>query len=294
MKQAAALQPGVWRLARGRRVALQSPVVMGIVNLTPDSFSDGGRLDRLDEALAHAERLVEAGAGILDVGGESTRPGAESVPAAEELRRVLPFVREASQGFDVPLSIDTRKAAVAAEALAAGAAIVNDVSGLAFDPELASVVAGAEAGLVLMHMRGTPEDMVHRAEYEDVVGEVRTELGEAVTRAERAGIERDRIVLDPGIGFAKTARHSLTLLGRLDELTDLGLPLLVGPSRKSFIGRVARAPSDERVAGTVAACVLALERGARIFRVHDVAPVSQALAVAEALLGAADAGGEAR
>jgi dihydropteroate synthase len=283
MKPEAAVSPGAWRLVGERRLPLDAPLIMGVVNLTPDSFSDGGELPGLEAAVAHARALVSAGADIVDVGGESTRPGAPEVSADEELRRVLPFVKEVASALGVPLSIDTRKARVAAAALHAGATIVNDVSGLAFDPDLGRVAAEAGAGVVLMHMRGTPADMQAHAVYHDVVAEVRDELGAALERAERAGIAEERVVLDPGLGFAKTAEHSLRLLARLDELTGLGPPLLVGPSRKSFLGHVLDVPPRERDAGTVAACVWAWRHGARAFRVHDPAPVAQALAVTRAL-----------
>ncbi len=283
---AAPPRPRSWRV-RGGRIALDRPVVMGILNLTPDSFSDGGELwDDLPEALRRAEAMVEAGAGILDVGGESTRPGAREVPAAEEKRRILPFLREAARRLDVPLSVDTRKAEVGRAALSEGASVVNDVSGLAHDPELARVVADAGAGLVLMHMRGTPADMRERARYDDVTAEVADELAEALGRARAASVDDEAVVVDPGIGFAKTAEQSLLLLRDLPRLHGLGRPLMVGPSRKSFLGRVLDLPTAERVEGTVAACVLAWAGGARIFRVHDVEPVARALAVAHAVGGA--------
>lgn len=272
-----------WRIGGNRAVSLEEPVVMGILNLTPDSFSDGGELAELQAAVARAEAMVEAGATILDVGGESTRPGADPVPSDEEIRRILPFLREAAGRLPVPLSVDTRKAEVARAALDAGAAVVNDVSGLAHDPEMAGVVAASGSGVVLMHMRGTPATMRDLARYGDVASEVAAELGEAVDRAETAGVERERIVVDPGIGFAKTAEQSLELLARLDRLRALDLPILVGPSRKSFIGAVVDVAPAERVAGTVAACVMAYERGARLFRVHDVGPAVQALRVAHAV-----------
>jgi dihydropteroate synthase len=283
MSRTAAVFRGGWRLTHGKRVTLDAPRVMGVLNLTPDSFSDGGAYATLDQALAHARELVEQGADLIDVGGESTRPGAREVSVAEELDRVLPFVREAAAQLGVPVSVDTRKARVAAAALKAGASIVNDVSGLAHDPDMAAVVAEHGAGVVLMHMRGTPYDMRTRARYDDVTAEVAKELNCGLARALDAGIDREHVVLDPGFGFAKTAEHSLALLERLDELSHLGYPLLVGPSRKSFLGHVLDVPPHERVAGTVAACVLAYERGARIFRVHDVRPVAQALAVAHAV-----------
>lgn len=267
---------------RGGEIPLDGPVVMGIVNLTPDSFSDGGRLPDLEAALDHARALVDAGAAVLDVGGESTRPGAAPVPEDEERARILPFVARAAAELGVPVSVDTRKSGVARAALDAGAAVVNDVSGLAFDPEMAPVVAGAGAGVVLMHMRGTPADMASRAAYADLGGEVARELGDAVARARGAGIADGAIVVDPGLGFAKTAEQSLALLGDLGPVRDLGFPVLVGPSRKSFLGAVVGLPPGERAVATAAACVVAYLGGARIFRVHDVATVAQALAVARA------------
>lgn len=276
-----------WRL-KDRTLDLASARVMGIVNLTPDSFSDGGELLAPEVALAHAGALVEAGADLLDVGGESTRPGAEPVPPEEQLRRILPFVRAASDRLDVPLSVDTRSAAVARAALAAGASVVNDVSGLAHDPDMGAVVADSGAGLVLMHMRGDPATMNERACYGDVVVEVRRELGEALARARSAGVADEQVVLDPGLGFAKTGGHNWTLLRRLDELLDLGRPLLVGPSRKRFLGELLGVPPRERHVGTAVACTLAYLAGARVFRVHDVQPVVQALRVARAVDGAGE------
>ncbi len=272
-----------WSLP-GQGLDLSGPIVMGILNLTPDSFSDGGELRSLDEALERAERLVEEGAGILDIGGESTRPGAENVPVAAELDRILPVLEAVRARLDVPISVDTRKAEVAASAIRAGARIVNDVSGLNHDPDMARVVAEGGASLVLSHMRGSPATMKQEAHYGDLLGEVTLELGKSLASALAAGIPEDRIVVDPGIGFAKNARQSLTLLQHLDALFALKRPILVGPSRKSFIGEITGLPPAQRVAGTAAACVLAYERGARIFRVHDVQVVVQALEVARAIL----------
>jgi dihydropteroate synthase len=257
---------------------------MGVLNLTPDSFSDGGRLRDLDAVLRRAEQMIEAGAALLDVGGESTRPDATFVPEAEELRRVLPAVNALSRQFTVPISIDTRKAEVARAALDAGASIVNDVSALSFDPNMAEVAAGTGAGVVLMHTRGTPVEMRGFAHYDEGVEvEVEQELREAISRALSAGIERDAIVLDPGIGFAKTGEQSVRLLARLDSLAALGFPILVGPSRKSFLGEILDLPLEDRVLGTAVACALAYVRGARIFRVHDVAEAVQALRLAHAI-----------
>lgn len=279
---------------RGGTVSLEGPVVMGILNLTPDSFSDGGRFDSVERALSEAEAMAAAGAALIDVGGESTRPGADTVPVAEELRRVIPFVEAAATRLPVPVSVDTRKADVARAALDAGAAVVNDISGLAHDPAMAEVVAGAGAGVVLMHMRGEPATMRERAHYDDAPREVASELRRAVERARGAGVADAAIVLDPGIGFAKNAAQSFAVLSRLQPLLGLGFPVLVGPSRKSFIGSVVDVPPERRLAGTVAACVAAYLQGARIFRVHDVEPVSQALAVADAIAAAGWTGEPAR
>ncbi|HSR42090.1 MAG TPA: dihydropteroate synthase [Longimicrobiales bacterium] len=282
-----------WRVG-DRTLDVSRPVVMGILNMTPDSFSDGGELAGVDDALSRAETMVEAGAGLLDVGGESTRPGAPEVPADEEIRRVVPFVEAASRRFDVPLSVDTRKAAVARAALEAGASVVNDVSGLAWDPDMAAAAARGGAGVVVMHMRGTPATMQEHAVYEDVTGSVVAELGEALQRARAAGIPAERVVVDPGIGFAKTPEQNLVLLRELPRLTELGHPILVGPSRKSFLGHLLRVRTRERLAGTLASCVLAYLGGARLFRVHDVAPAVQALTVARAVAGEVrEAGGRA-
>jgi dihydropteroate synthase len=259
------------------------PFVMGILNVTPDSFSDGGRHLDPEAAVARALELAAQGADLLDVGGESTRPGAAPVTVEEEIRRVVPVLeRLRDRGYPLPISVDTSKPEVALAALRAGAALVNDVRGLA-DPRLAAVVAEAGAPVVLMHMRGTPADMQSRAVYGDVVAEVAQELVQALERAAAAGVPAERTLLDPGLGFAKTAEHSLTLMKRLRELRVLGRPLLVGPSRKSFIGKVAGAPVEDRLPGTlaaVAACVLA---GAEFLRVHDVAPARQAALLAAAV-----------
>jgi dihydropteroate synthase len=259
------------------------PFLMGIVNATPDSFSDGGRFLSAEDAVAQALRLAEEGADLVDVGGESTRPGAAPVPAAEEIRRVVPVVeRLRAQRFPLPISVDTAKAAVARAALAAGADLVNDVTGLG-DPDLARAVADAGVPLVLMHMRGTPVDMGSRAVYGDVVADVARELREALARAAAAGIAPERTILDPGIGFAKTTEQSVELLSRVGELRSLGRPLLVGPSRKSFIGAITGAPIGERLPGTLAAVAALVLAGVEIVRVHDVAAVRQAARVAAAL-----------
>jgi dihydropteroate synthase len=272
------------RLVMGARL-LQGPgpFIMGIVNATPDSFSDGGRYLALEEAVACAERMASAGADLIDLGGESTRPGAPPVGSDEELRRVIPVVeRLRARAFPLPISVDTSKGAVARAALAAGAELINDVRA-GDDPELLRAVAEAGAPVILMHSRGPSSDMQGRATYGDVVAEVVAELRLAMERAMAAGVALERIILDPGIGFAKTAAQSLELLRRLDALRALGRPLLVGPSRKSFIGAVTGAPVEARLPGTlaaVAACVLA---GVELVRVHDVPEARQAADVAAAI-----------
>ena len=272
--------PRVWAI-RGAELPLDKPLVIGIVNVTPDSFSDGGRLTTADAALAHAERLTADGCGLLDVGGESTRPGAAPVPAAEEIARVVPVIAALARR-GLPVSVDTRKAQVAQAALDAGAAVVNDVSGLAFDPTLAGVVAAAGAGLIVMHMRGTPDTMDSLAEYRHVAPEVAAELEGAAARAEAAGVARNRIVVDPGLGFAKTAAQNFRLLDELATIVALGYPVAVGPSRKRFLGSATGRPVEDRDRATAVACALAWERGARLFRVHDVALTREALTLASA------------
>lgn len=258
-------------------------LVMGVVNVTPDSFSDGGQYLDAELAVAHGLKLQDEGAAILDVGGESTRPGALPVPLDEELRRIVPVLEAlAAAGVDALLSVDTSKAHVAQRALQAGATFVNDVTALRGDPEMASVVAAAGVDCCLMHMLGDPRTMQHDPRYKDVVDDVKAFLEERLNFAVSQGIALERIVLDPGIGFGKTVAHNLELLRRVDELVALGRPILVGSSRKSFIGKLTRRPVDERAAGTIATNVLAYAGGARIFRVHDVAPVYDALTVAAA------------
>jgi dihydropteroate synthase len=259
------------------------PVVMGVVNVTPDSFSDGGRYLDVAKAIEHGLQLEAEGAAILDIGGESTRPGAEPVSEEEELRRVVPVIaglRAAGTGARV--SIDTSKALVAAAALDAGATLVNDVTALRGDPEMATLVAERRVECCLMHMLGEPRTMQRDPHYDDVVFDVKAFLEERVAFAVAAGIAEERLLLDPGIGFGKTTDHNLELLARLDELVAIGRPLVIGTSRKSFLGRLTGREVDDRVAATVATNVMAFERGAQIFRVHDVAPVRDALLIATA------------
>ncbi|MDQ0302881.1 dihydropteroate synthase [Ancylobacter polymorphus] len=278
----AALVPPTQRLldARGRRLDYAGrTLVMGILNVTPDSFSDGGRSAALDDAVANAHRLVAEGADILDIGGESTRPGHTPVPAEEELRRVLPAV-EALADVPVPLSIDTQKAAVAEAALKAGASLLNDIWGLMGDPEMARVAAAYDAGVVAMHNRANVDPEV------DIVADILGFFEQALERAARAGIRPDRIALDPGIGFGKTFEQNLKALASLETFGRLGFPLLLGTSRKSLIGKVIETTPAERLPGTIASNVLGIRAGCAIIRVHDVAAHVQAARVTEAILHA--------
>ena len=262
------------------------PLVMGIVNVTPDSFSDGGQFFSTEAAIAHGLRLVAEGADILDVGGESSRPGSHAIALAEELARVVPVVRELAARAGVPISVDTTKAEVARQSLAAGAAIVNDITALLGDAAMTDVVRDSGAGVALMHMQGTPETMQQNPTYGDVVAEVREFLAGRVAALIEAGIARERIVLDPGIGFGKTFDHNLALLRHLDALTPLGRPVLLGVSRKGFLGQITGKPRHDRVASAVAiACHCATLGTAHIFRVHDVAPTVDAAKIVAALAG---------
>ncbi|QRK05729.1 dihydropteroate synthase [Archangium violaceum] len=266
--------------------------VMGVVNVTPDSFSDGGRYFGTESAVAHGLRLAEAGADVLDVGGESTRPGSPPVPAEEEMARIVPVIQGLRARTDVPISVDTTKAAVAREALKAGAVLINDISGFTFDPELPRVTAEAGAACCLMHIQGTPETMQKDPRYDDVVDEVLAFLEDAVARAVAAGVPRERVLVDPGIGFGKTLGHNLFLLRRLEELRVLGLPLLVGTSRKGFLGKlVGGKPANERLAATLGSVAAMAGAGdADFVRVHDVSEVKDALAVADAVREALEGG----
>ncbi len=264
-------------------LSFKEPIVMGILNVTPDSFSDGGRFLDLDDAVAHGMLLATEGASIIDVGGESTRPGSERVAEDEEKRRVLPVIEKLAELTDAIISVDTVKPGVAREAVLAGASMINDVSTLRGGKALAEVAAEAGATLVIMHSRGTPADMQRRTSYGDVVAEVIAELKRSVDVARRAGVAKEQIWLDPGIGFAKTVSQNLALLKHIDRLVDLGYPVLVGPSRKSFIGQLTGADVSERLGGTLAAVTAAILKGARAVRVHDVATARQAVLVAQAI-----------
>jgi len=276
-----------WRIA-GRVIVLDRPLVVGVLNVTPDSFSDGGRFAAVDAAVAHAESMVAEGADIIDIGGESTRPqGARQVELNDELWRVMPVLRELRRALpETPISVDTTKAEVAAAALDEGAQIVNDVSGFRLDPRMGEVCAAKRAGVVLMHSRGDVADMAtyRVASYDDVVDEVLRELRGRVDAARDAGVDEECIVVDPGIGFSKRSEHSLAVLAALPRLVAWGYPVLVGASRKRFVGEITGVTEPvERVHGTTGANVAALERGAMIFRVHDVRAARQALDVAWAI-----------
>lgn len=263
------------------------PLFMGIVNTTPDSFSDGGKFLEHRSAVDHALRLVDEGADIIDVGGQSTRPGSDPVSLDEELRRVVPVVDELRRRLTVPISVDTSKAEIARRAIAAGAQIINDVSSLRDDPAMMDVAAGSDAGLVIMHMLGTPKTMQDNPTYGDVVAEVTAFLAERLEWLTLRGIAAERIAVDPGIGFGKRVEHNLRLLRELGAPARLGRPILLGPSRKNLIGRVLNRPVDQRVFGTVGACVACFLRGAHILRVHDVAAARDAVLVADAIEQAA-------
>lgn len=264
-------------------------VVMGVLNVTPDSFSDGGRYTTVEAAVAHALRMVDEGADIIDIGGESTRPstvygGSTAVSADEECARVLPVIRALVERQDIVISIDTTKSAVAREALASGANMVNDISGLAFDPAIAAETAERDAVLVLMHIRGTPATMQVAPSYVDVIGEVKRELQVSVDRAKAAGVHH--IIIDPGIGFGKDLGHNLSIMKHLAEFRSLGYPILVGTSRKGFIGTLLAAPVEDRMEGTAATVAAAIMQGANIVRVHDVKAMKRVAVVTDAILNA--------
>ena len=265
---------------------LDRTVVMGVLNVTPDSFSDGGLwLDR-DAAVKHALQMIDEGAGIIDVGGESTRPGAEAVPEDEELRRVIGVIEDLAGATDVPISIDTRKPSVAEKALAAGASIINDTAGEASDRRMDSLARETGAAIVIMHSRGTPDTMRSLTDYGDVVADVRAFLASRAGELTDLGIDPAAIVLDPGIGFAKTPDQNLELMDRFEEFTDIGFPILSGTSRKSFIGAALDLPEDQRLEGTITTVVLSVLKGARIVRVHDVEANVRAIRMLEAITGA--------
>jgi dihydropteroate synthase len=275
-----------WRCLQAVFEFPRPALILGVVNVTPDSFSDGGRFLDPERAVAHGLALAAEGADLLDVGGESTRPGAEPVPEAEERRRVLPVIRALAARAGVPVSVDTMKPAVAAAALEAGAAVINDVAAVAAGPAMARLVAASGAGYLAMHMQGAPRTMQAAPAYGDVVADLRGALGALLARLAAAGVAPEQVALDPGVGFGKTPEHNLALVARLAELAPLGRPLALGVSRKSFLGRVAGADVPARLPAALACSVLARAGGAAIFRTHDVAATRQALTMADALLHA--------
>ncbi len=259
-------------------------LIMGILNITPDSFSDGGSYFDREKAVAQGIQLLQEGADILDIGGESTRPGSESVSAREEAERVLPVISALRERTDIPISIDTTKVEVAREALAAGANIINDISALRFDPEILQLAAEREVPVILMHMQGNPKTMQAAPYYKNLLLEIKEFLAERIRAAVIAGIKKENIILDPGIGFGKTLEHNLKLIKNLNFLEDLDRPILVGISRKAFIGKILDLPPDERLEGTIASALLSMLHGAHILRVHDLAAVKRAVQVAEAIM----------
>jgi dihydropteroate synthase len=270
-------------VCKGHRLSLDRTVLMGVLNVTPDSFSDGGLWLDPEAAIPHAIDMVSEGAGIVDVGGESTRPGAEAVPEAEELARVLPVIEALASEIAVPISVDTRKPAVAAAAIEAGASVVNDTSGEEFDPAMDELAARTGAALVIMHSRGTPATMKTLTDYDDVVRQVTSFLTNRAEEATEAGVSTASVALDPGIGFAKTPEQSLRLLAALDELAGTGWPVVVGTSRKSFIGATLGVPEDQRLEGTAATVSWAVAHGAHVVRVHDVEAMARVVRMTEAV-----------
>jgi len=258
--------------------------IMGILNRTPDSFSDGGQFIRLDNALHQAENIIAAGADLLDIGGQSTRPGAFTISLAEELERTIPLIQQIRSHSPIPISIDTNRSEVAKAAIAAGADLVNDVSGGTFDAEMLATIAQLQVPVILMHLRGTPATMQQLTHYQDLIGEIISFFQQQIQTALSLGIAPHRIILDPGIGFAKTAEQSLELLQQLGQFRELGFPLLVGPSRKSFIGHILQQPDPQkRIWGTAATCCAAISGGADILRVHDVTEMAQVCQMADAI-----------
>ena len=275
----------VFNIRCGRRILNlnKRPYIMGILNVTPDSFSDGGHYLTINSSVECARRMAEEGADIIDIGGESSRPGAEPVPLEVELERVIPVIKKLSDKIDILISIDTYKAKVAKEALKAGASIINDISGLRFDPMMAKIAAEAGCPVIIMHMKGTPRDMQRRPAYKDVVKEITAFFKERIAFAVKNGIKRNKIIIDPGIGFGKTVRHNLEIIKRLKEFRKLGVPILIGPSRKSFIGRILNEPVDKRLEGTAAVVAIGIANGANIVRVHDVKAMADVAKITDAI-----------
>lgn len=257
--------------------------VMGVLNVTPDSFSDGQRFFEPEAAVEHAFRMEEEGADLIDIGAESTRPGAEPVPLKEELRRILPVLERLSGSLKVPISIDTYKSQVAEKAIQCGAEIVNDISGLNFDPDLKNLIARYDVAVIIMHMKGNPRNMQQNPHYRDLLGEICSYFEKSISAAAQAGVSSEKIIVDPGIGFGKTLPHNLEILRGLESFKVLGKPIMVGTSRKSFLGKILNLPVDDRLEGSIAAAAYAVMRGANIVRVHDVASTVRALRTIEAI-----------
>ncbi|MFC1586624.1 dihydropteroate synthase [Fibrobacterota bacterium] len=287
------MRPRPWNIG-GRRLGGNRPLIMGIVNVTPDSFFDGGLYNSRDKALRHCEQMIASGADIIDVGGESTRPGSESVSAEEETKRVSGIIREITARFSVPVSIDTAKAAVAEAALAEGAVIINDVTGFTGDPRMAETAAGNKTGVVLGHILGTPRTMQDSPRYADVVKEVREFLQGRVEHLEAVGVPRENIAVDPGIGFGKQLVHNYQIIAHLEDLETLGCPVVMGMSRKSFIGKTSGLESSDRLQPSAAAATLAALKGASVLRVHDVAQTWEQLRIIEAILSEGEVMSEER
>jgi len=268
---------------RGAIFDFSRTYVVGILNVTPDSFSDGGKYIRAESAIAQAERMIEEGADIVDVGGESTRPGADPLPFDDELDRVLPVIMELRKKTDIPISIDTYKSEVAKAALDSGADMVNDISGLHFDRNVATVAAEYEVPIIVMHIKGEPKSMQNRPEYDDLIGEIREYLSISIEIACAGGVSREKIIIDPGIGFGKTFDNNFSILKRIPEFMDLDCPILIGASRKGFLGSFTGNKPEDRIEESIAASVIAAQNGANFVRVHDVAATKRALAVADAI-----------
>ncbi len=277
--------PANYFFAKEERVSLKETKIMGILNVTPDSFSDGGKYLSFESAIKKAEKMISEGARIIDIGGESTRPGSKGISEEEEIKRILPVVKELSGRKDCLISVDTRKSKVAKKALQAGASIINDVSGLNFDKNMAKVIADFGAGVVVMHMKGNPKNMQKNPEYKDLIFEVISGLQKSIEIASKAGILSNRIIVDPGFGFGKTLEHNYTLLKNLKSLRVLGYPIMVGTSRKAMIGKILNVPPEERIGGTVATSSIAVLNGADILRVHDVKEALQAAKIVDFILG---------
>jgi dihydropteroate synthase len=261
-------------------------LIMGVLNVTPDSFSDGGLYLEPQRAIEHGLRMAEEGADIIDVGGESSRPGSDPLPLDEELKRVIPVIEGLASRLEIPLSVDTYKSQVAERAIEAGAQMINDISGLRFDPQVPAVAARFDTPLIIMHIKGSPKTMQQNPSYEDLMGEIIAYLREGIEKAERGGVDPHQVIVDPGIGFGKRVQDNLVIINRLDELNTLGRPLLIGTSRKSFIGALLGAEVHQRGVGTLATVAVSVLKGAHIVRVHDVAPMKQAVDMVDAIINA--------